>query len=60
MKNLIPPTQKFCRKGNHMVDVDKFYKHPHGDGKFNICVECAKQRTKDNKRKLKEGTIKAF
>jgi len=60
MNNLIPPDKKYCHKGNHVVDKDKFYKHPHGDGKFNICIECVKEERKENKRRIKEGTIKAF
>lgn len=61
MKNIITPTQKYCRKGNHIVDVDKFYKHPISkDGLKDSCIECCKKSRKENKRKLKEGTIKAF
>lgn len=60
MKNLTPPTQKYCRKGKHMVDIDKFYKHVHGDGLFNMCIDCTKEARKERKQKAKEGTIKAL
>lgn len=61
MKNLINPNQKWCSYGKHMVDKDKFYRHPTSqDGISNNCIECVNKRRKESKRKIDEGTIKAF
>jgi hypothetical protein len=61
MKQQFNPNKKYCSYGKHMVDKDKFYRHPTSqDGKSNTCIECVNKRRKDSTMKIKEGTIKAF
>lgn len=60
MKNETNLNKRYCSKKKHMVDIDNFYKHNHGDGLFNMCIDCTKEARKERKQKAKEGTIKAF
>lgn len=53
--------EKYCKKGDHYVPIEDFYKSPKTpDGKFYCCKECYKKVFEERKSKVSEGTIKAF
>ena len=53
--------KKKCNKCREEKEKEEFNRHPSfADGRNNKCKMCESMQTKMRRRKLKEGTIRAF